>query len=166
MPDPPLHPSLGPVAFLLGTWQGDGRGEYPTIFDFAYTEQLTFGHAGRPFLTYAQRSWAPDGSPLHVETGYLRRVPGPLADGGEGVAVEMVLSQPTGVVEVLTGHVHDGSVELTSTTVALTPTAKSVTGTERRYRLDGALLRTDLEMAAVGEGMTHHLTSELARADP
>ena len=163
MAAPPLHPSLAPIAFLLGTWRGDGHGEYPTIDDFAYTEELTFGHGGKPFLTYAQRSWAPNGSPLHVETGYLRAIPAPDPAGGDGAALEMVLSQPTGVVELLVGRALDGVVELRSTTVALTPTAKSVTATERSYRLDGTSLRTDLEMAAVGEAMTHHLTSVLTR---
>jgi hypothetical protein len=157
---PELHPALAPVAFLLGEWEGPGEGEYPTITPFAYTEHLTFGHVGKPFLSYLQRTWAPDGSPMHAEAGYLR-VPGPDADGGH--AVELVLSMPSGVVEVLAGSVLDGDISLMSTQVGLAPTAKRVDATERRFRLEGELLVVDMGMAAVGQGMEHHLRSELHR---
>jgi hypothetical protein len=34
--EPPLHLEVEPIAFLLGTWRGEGKGEYPTIEPFAY----------------------------------------------------------------------------------------------------------------------------------
>jgi hypothetical protein len=156
---PELHPALTPVAFLLGEWEGPGEGEYPTISPFAYTEHLTFGHVGKPFLTYLQRTWAADGSPMHTETGYVR-VTGPASDGH---AVELVLSMPTGVVEVLVGTVVDDDISLTSALVGLSPTAKQVDATERRFRVEGELLVVDMGMDAVGAGFHHHLRSELRR---
>ena len=32
-----LHPALTAVTGLIGTWRGEGQGEYPTIEPFSYT---------------------------------------------------------------------------------------------------------------------------------
>ena len=67
-----LHPNLEPLADLIGSWAGDGHGEYPTINDFDYREEITFADVGKPFLVYTQRTWNAAGAPMHTETGYLR----------------------------------------------------------------------------------------------
>src|ERR1700744_5663838 len=126
---PELHPNLHELAPLLGVWQGSGSGEYPTIEPFDYLEEVTFSHVGKPFLIYGQKTRAvADGAPLHAETGYLR-VPQPLQ-------VELVLAPPNGITEIEVGtSTADGvtiEIEMTTTQIGRTPTAKDVTSLGRR----------------------------------
>ena len=92
-----LHPAVAHLAPLLGTWRGAGRGDYPTIEAFEYTEEVTIGHAGKPFLAYGQRTKGADGSPLHAEHGYWR----PAGERG----LELLIVHPSGIAEVLVGKV-------------------------------------------------------------
>ncbi len=157
----PLHPDLAHVAPLLGTWSGAGRGEYPTIDSFEYHESISLSHVGKPLLADTQRtrSSGEPPLPLHAEAGYWR-----FPSAGR---VELVLAHPTGVVEVEEGtfDTSDGVVriELATTTVARTATAKSVTALTRHITVDGDVLRYELAMAAVGLPLQHHLTATLHR---
>ena len=47
-----LHADLMPLAFLLGHWQGNGHGDYPTIEKFQFGQEIAFTHDGRPFLHF------------------------------------------------------------------------------------------------------------------
>jgi hypothetical protein len=155
-PTPPPHPEVEALAGLLGTWRGEGAGEYPTISRFAYGEEIRLWHVGKPFLAYVQRTWSlEDGRPLHAESGYWRAKP--------GGAVELVLAHPTGIVEVQEGRLDGGVIELRSTTLAGTSTAKEVTALHRRFELDGDRLAYTVAMAAVGQPLQHHLAGRLVR---
>src|SRR3989442_3593351 len=119
-----LNPALTPVAFLLGTWRGEGEGQYPTIKPFRYREEVRFTHNGKAFLIYTQRTEAIDtGQPLHGEAGYLRLV-------GDGL-VEFVIAQPIGFAEISLGQVGGQRVGVACASAGRTPTAKPVTSIRR-----------------------------------
>lgn len=151
---PQLHPDVEPVRFLLGTWEGEGRGEYPTIAPFEYREAVTFGHVGKPFLAYAQRTTR-DGAPAHAEVGYLRSV-----GGGR---VELVLAHPTGLAEVEEGSIVGTRIELRSTGIVRSGTAKDVAALERSFAVEGDTLSYAVRMAAVGLPLQHHLSATLRK---
>jgi len=157
---PELHPDLEALAPLLGTWAGRGAGEYPTIEPFEYFEEVVFSHVGKPFLAYAQKTRAvADGRPLHAETGYVR-VPQP-------GSLELILAHPTGVAEVEVGTFSAGGgvieLELSTTSIGLTPTAKEVSALGRSLRIEGDELSYELRMGAVGQPLQHHLAAVLHR---
>lgn len=160
MSGPELHPLNAPLIPLLGEWQGPGEGAYPTIDSFSYGETLIFGHVGKPFVAMNQRTKEREsGLPLHAEAGYFR----PQGDG----TVELVLSQPSGIVEILTGSITETEagveIDVSSVSVNTAPSAKLVKETRRRYVVEGDTLTCDFWMAAMGEPLTHHLTSSLSR---
>ena len=103
-----LHPDCGPVAWLLGTWRGNGRGDYPTIEPYEYGQELIFTHDGRPFFHYMSRAWIVDeqGQKVRdaaIETGFLRCRP-------EG-KMELVLAHNTGFAEIWYGEAAGGKLE-------------------------------------------------------
>jgi nitrobindin-like protein len=152
-----LHPDVAPIAFLLGTWTGQGTGHYPPIEPFSYGEEVRLLHVGKPFLAYTQRTWALDDQrPLHSESGYWRSRP--------GGRVELVLAQPTGVVEVDEGVVEGTAIDVTSALVGCTASAKVVTSVSRRLEVTGDVLTYTLDMAAVGLPSQRHLVAELRRS--
>ena len=97
---------------------------------------------------------------MHTEVGYLRPQP--------NRRMEMVLTQPTGVVEIHTGMVEevDGGVvvELRTERVEGTRTAKPISEVRRRIEVRGDELVTEMWMAAMGQPLTHHLRAELVRS--
>jgi hypothetical protein len=151
-----LHADLSELAFLLGTWRGTGEGEWPRGEPFSYGEELSFEHAGEPYLIYAQRSWSlDDETPIHFERGFVR-------PGGPG-RVELVLAHPLGIAEVAEGTVHDGVIEVATASLALTGTAKAVTELSRRIEARDGELRYELHMAMRDIALITHVRSRLAR---
>ena len=153
-----MHPDLAPLAFLIGVWRGRGRGRYPTIEPFEYFEEATYVPGpGKPFIAYRQRTRRAggEGEPLHAESGYIR-------PAGPGMA-ELVIAQPTGIVEVHAGEVQGNRVCFRTSLVGLSSTAAEVSQVGRRLEVEGDTMRYRLTMEAVGQPMQFHLEAELAR---
>jgi hypothetical protein len=157
MADRPISPELRGLAALIGTWRGGGHGEYPTVADFDYEEEMRFWHHGDAYLQYQQRTWiAGTGLPSHNEAGFWRAHPG----GG----VDVTLAHPLGLVEVSEGTIAGNIVDLASTVVARTPVgAMAVVSIARRYDLDGDLLTYELQMQTDETPLAMHLRGTVRR---
>jgi nitrobindin-like protein len=161
MSEPQLHPLCAPVAFLLGTWRGEGQGGYPGMTPFRYGEELRVWHVGKPYLAFEQRTWQLDdaggmGRLLHGESGYLRCL--------EQGQLELVVAMAPGHAEVSAGHVEGSRIRLESIGVLDAPSAARVSAVKRTWWLDGELLRYEVEMSALDQPMSWHLGAELRRA--
>jgi hypothetical protein len=153
-----LNPALTPVAFLLGTWRGEGEGQYPSIKSFRYREEIRFAHNGKPFLIYTQRTEAIEtGQPMHGEAGYMRLV-------GDG-RVEFLIAQPIGYAEISLGRVDGQRIDVECASVSRTPTAKPVTSISRSLWMEGETLRYELKMGMEGAPLAPHLTASFRRVD-
>ncbi|HEU0041615.1 MAG TPA: FABP family protein [Jiangellaceae bacterium] len=156
-----LHPDCAPLVWLLGRWEGAGVGDYPTVEAFRFGQEIAFTYVpGKPYLTYSSRSWIldDDGNPARPaarETGYWR----PQPEGG----LEVLLTHPTGFVEVYLGRTEPARVELATRGVLKTETAKDYRAGHRLYGLVNSRLMYVFEMAAMGQDLQPHLSAELQR---
>jgi hypothetical protein len=173
---PDLHPALLGLLPFVGVWRGRGQGGYPTLEnDFQYAQEVRFSHDGRPFLFYESRSWLldSDGTPIRPaarEVGWWRPVQTDLNTEHAAAPVrarsdeiEVLLTHPTGFLELYLGTVTSTRVEIATDAVVRTATAKEVSSGHRLYGIvEGALLYA-YDMAAVGQPPTPHLSARLER---
>jgi hypothetical protein len=127
---------------------------------FRYGEEMRVWQVGKPYLSLEQRTWAIDeagaaGRLLHGESGYLR-----CAEGG---SLELVVAMAPGHVEVSAGRVEGSRISLESVGVLDAPSAASVSAVKRTWWLEGEALRYDVEMSALEQPMSWHLSAELRR---
>jgi THAP4-like, heme-binding beta-barrel domain len=156
--EPQLHPSLAPLRFLIGRWEGAGVVGYPTIESAQFGQEVSFSHNGKPFLYYLSRTWLLDadgnlGRPLAMETGFWR----PQPDN----QLEVLLVHPTGITEIYLGQITGTKIELATDAVLRTASAKEVTAGRRLYGLIGADLGYAYDMAAVGQPLQSHVSAQL-----
>jgi hypothetical protein len=155
-----LHPDLMPLAWLVGSWRGKGRGEYPTVPGFQFAQEVNFNHDGRPFLNYFSRSWLIDDNneiikPAASEVGFWRVK--------ENNVLEVILAHNTGIAEGWVGIVKGAKIQLEMDQGYSSPSAKIVTAGSRLYGLVEGELFTSYDMAAEGQTLQAHLWSSLER---
>lgn len=103
---------INALAPLLGTWRGQGKGTFPTLDDFVYSETLYVRRdPDVSYFTYQQETTLIDsqGHPIrksHWEAGVIR----PKENG----SVELACVQGSGRVEVLLGKllIHNEQPEM------------------------------------------------------
>jgi hypothetical protein len=149
------------LALLEGTWQGEGRGEFPGVTSFGYREKLVFTRRDEKILAYEQRTQKLyDGQTeylqSHWESGFIR-----ILETGE---LEMTSAQ-IGRTEVLIG-----SLEIQDSLTRIHFVSKTITNdprmisSARRFELAGDTLRYAVEMQTTKvDQPTLHLKITLQR---
>ena len=158
--DTDLPRELAPLAWMIGRWAGAGVVGYPTIESANFGQEIEVSHDGRPFLTWRSQTWLLNEAgeqvrPLATELGFWRPV-----EGGE---VELLLTHPTGIVELYFGKAEPAKIELRTDGVLRSPHAKEYNAATRLYGLVNSNLLWAMDMAAAGQKLQSHVSAELKR---
>ncbi len=160
--DPTLNPALMPLAWMIGSWRGNGHGTWPGTGEFTYGQQLDITTNGQDYLHYHSQLYTVDEEnqpqePLFTESGYWR----PASDG----TLEVVMCNPQGWSEVWAGKIEGAKIELITDAVMRTQDAAvEYTGGQRLYgNVEGGLLWT-FDRATTTEKLQPYLWARLERA--
>lgn len=160
--DADLPERLAPLAWLIGRWEGVGVVGYPTIESVNFGQEIECSHDGRGFLEWRSHTWLLDQEtgekvrPLATELGFWR-------PGEDGREVELLLTHPTGVLELYYGAMQPAKLELRTDSVVRSPTAKEYNAATRMYGLVESQLMWVMDMAAVGQPLQSHVSATLQR---
>lgn len=147
---------------LVGTWEGVGRGSFPTIDPFDYTEKMIIHAIGNdPLLYYQQYTWRTntDGQKIasHQECGFIR----PITEK----KIELTNGQNSGRSEILIG-----TIEQHATEIYLNLSSKQIAydermiATSRCFRLVDGCLEYSTGMATINVPQIQpHLHATLLR---
>jgi hypothetical protein len=165
---PIVQATLDRLIPLIGEWTGIGRGGYPTLDEFIYSETFrVLRDQGAAYLTYEQRTELvdSDGFPIrksHWEAGVLR----PLENG----SVELACVQGSGRVEILRGEFLVQESRPDSVTLRFQSefigNDERVRSSSRDWRLTGDHFSYMMKMATTKvEEPTRHLEANLVKKE-
>lgn len=167
-----LPEPIRPLAWLIGRWEGAGVVGYPTMDrSWNFGQEIVCGHDGRGFLRWESRSWLLDQDGTVVrqsasELGFWRPLGPPPGDGSPvGGDVELLLTHPTGIVEMYAGTMGPARVEIRTDSVVRSHSAKPYASAHRMYGLVDSDLLWVMDMAAMDEPLTSHVSAQLKRVE-
>lgn len=158
----PIHNNLLALLPLVGVWRGTGTGIVAsTGAEFAYGQQLSFVHDGRPFLAYESRSWLLDADGTVIRQAW--RESGFWRPGADLDVLEIMLASQTGQVLMYVGVADDMRWEIATSLAEHALSARHVDGERRLYALVGDELTYATELAPGGRPYAAHLNARLTR---
>jgi hypothetical protein len=155
-----LHPDLMPLAWLVGTWRGKGKCEYPGIEGFAFAQEVSFNHDGQNYLNYFSRTWQIDENneivkPHDAEVGFWR-----VRDKD---VLEVSLSHNEGSNQGWLGIIRGPKIQLAMDKAYQSPTIKAIDAGSRLYGLVEGQLFTSLDIAKGEHELQAYMWSSLER---
>jgi len=158
-----LNHDVFALAWMLGRWEGVGKGSIPGEGEFEFGQIIDFSHNGGPYLHYLSQTFEMDDDgaftkPLTMETGFWRPQP--------DASLEVVMCDPDGYAEVWFGSIKQAQIQLVTDAVARTQTSKvPYTGGQRLYgNVEGDLLWT-FDRATTEHTLQPYMWARLARAE-
>lgn len=134
-----LNENLYGLAWMIGRWEGRGKGTWPGEGEFEFSHQIDIDHNGGPYLFFLSQMFDLDAEgnatrTRTIETGFWR-------PDGKG-NVEVLLCHPEGYSEVWFGSVTGAKIELVTDSVMRTATAEQAyTGGQRLFgQVEGDLM--------------------------
>ncbi|WP_456823408.1 FABP family protein [Cellulomonas sp. P5_E12] len=182
LPDPEgLAPEVYPLAWLLGTWRGEGVVDYPGIDEATFTQEIVIDSDGGPYLSYtstirlvtapsdtAALENEPPAPVWQTESGFWRVPPERPTDWGltpDQHPVELLVADPSGHVALYIGAVGKGRIDLVSDAIVRTSSGAAVSAGKRLYGLVNGELMWAHDIAAFGHPMQSYASGRLARVE-
>ena len=163
-----LNDALLALLPLVGVWRGEGEGRDPDG-DYRFGQQIIVSHDGGDYLNWEARSWRLDDTGGFDErslreAGFWRFVNDP-SDPGESQAIELLLANSAGYVELFYGQpITQSSWELATDALARSKSGILVGGAKRLYGIvDGGDLAYVEERIDADGGLEPHLSARLSR---
>jgi len=158
----PLHDAVKPLSWLIGKWRtSNGIGQYPTIKEFNYIEEIEFSHVGQPNLQFTLYSFnATTQAPMHREIGFIRIKPGTSV-------VAFFSAHNMGLSTMEEGTVNGEEITVKTTHIGRMSfgTTPAVTGMKRCLRKNGDRLEQIIEMETEKTALTEHLRATYDRVE-
>ncbi len=160
-----LAPEVYPLAWLVGTWRGEGEVSYPGVPRLAIHAESVVAHDGGPYLSWTTTIRTADDEVIwSTESGFWR-VPTERPDDlpADRHPVELLLVDPAGHLTLYAGVVGSGRIDLASDLVARSPDAPELNAATRLFGLVAGELLWTWDIAAFGEPLQSYSSLQMSR---